>query len=273
MTEIQNLANKIKNRYGTIKRARGSFLYTEKRIRLTDLFLEGGRAILGWGSDYCSAWTICKNVLSRGLTGSFITDFNAVSKESGMSRLSRSVSSLLAGERFAVIYNSKDEALKDALFLSSSGTSVYRPWNPEKTDWRSVDCVLIAPPLAWAENLWILAVKQEVVQKNPEIQFKSVFIPAAVEAAITRSVYDLIKALQAREEKDWFIFDKVVTKYWTRKGPWLFPKMSEEKYSDFVEHCLDCELVISPVYNVPSVVPFGADSGVFKKLLQSPFEF
>ncbi len=50
MTEIQNLANKIKNRYGTVKRARGSFLYTEKRIRLTDLFLEGGRAILGWGA-------------------------------------------------------------------------------------------------------------------------------------------------------------------------------------------------------------------------------
>ena len=68
-------------------------------------------------------------------------------------------------------------------------------------------------------------------------------------------------------------YDKILTKYWTRHGPWLFPKIPQEKYESFVQHCLDCELVVSPFFSVPSIVPFGADSGVFKKLEKSPFDF
>ena len=40
------------------------------------MFLEGGRAILGWGSDHSSAFTLVKNVISRGLTGPFFTEFS-----------------------------------------------------------------------------------------------------------------------------------------------------------------------------------------------------
>ena len=42
-------ADEITTRYGYVKRARGYFLYTEKQVRLTDMFQEAGRAILGWG--------------------------------------------------------------------------------------------------------------------------------------------------------------------------------------------------------------------------------
>ena len=35
----------ISKRFGAIKRARGTFFYTEKGIRLTDLYLENGRAV------------------------------------------------------------------------------------------------------------------------------------------------------------------------------------------------------------------------------------
>lgn len=272
MTEINILAESIRSRFGTVKRARGNFLYTEKRVRLTDMFLEGGRAVLGWGSDFFSGWTILKNIISRGLTGSFVTDFNAVSKNSGLSRLSRAVSALLNDERIAIICNSKEDALKKSLAISKDGTFVYRPWNAQNIDWKNAACVLIAPPLAWAQNIWIVAVKSEFVE-NLQTDFCSALIPAALEAAVTRSFYDLIKALQVREEKDWFKYDKVLTKYWTRHGPWLFPKIPQEKYENFVQHCLDCELVVSPFFSVPSIVPFGADSGVFKKLEKSPFDF
>lgn len=278
MSEIKVLAESIKTRFGTVKRARGYFLYTEKRVRLTDMFLEGGRAVLGWGSDFSGVWTVFKNVISRGLTGSFITDFNALSKVSGTSRLSRAVSALLNDQRVAVICSSKEDALKKGLAVSKDGTFIYRPWGGQGLDFQKADCVLIAPPLAWAQNLWVLALKQDIVLKksdvleeNETVAGSSLFIPAALEAALTRSFYDLIKALQVREEKDWFKYDKILSEYWTRKGPWLFPKVPEEKYADFMQHCLDCELVISPFYSVPSLVPFGADSGVFKKLEKNPF--
>ena len=61
--ELEVFASEISKRFGNVKRARGCFLYTEKGVRLTDLFQEGGRAILGWGGN--SAFTVLKNVLSR----------------------------------------------------------------------------------------------------------------------------------------------------------------------------------------------------------------
>ena len=82
----------------------------------------------------------------------------------------------------------------------------------------------------------------------------------------------MIDALKTRKETDWFIYDKVITKYWQRKGPYLFPKIPQEKYDDFVLHCLDCNLLINPDYNNASIVPFGADFGVFSNLKNHPFE-
>ena len=103
MNEIEFLAEEIFKRYGTIKRARGPFLYTEKRKRLTDLYQEGGRAILGWGGS--SAFTMLKNALDRGATGSYRTDFTY--------RLEKAVNELFIGCRRKVFVFAKKE---DALF-------------------------------------------------------------------------------------------------------------------------------------------------------------
>lgn len=281
------LAQKIALKYGTIKRARGCFLYTEKRVRLTDLYQEGGRAILGWGAK--GTFTLLKNVLDRGITGSFLTDFSAKNVKY-KSQLSRAVSALFASDRTAFVFSSKSDALKAALAISKESTSVFKPWISADVKWNEIDCIIFAPALPWTDNIFVLAAKSDLVQKideNNSSENANCHSPARPEnlsfdfeaelsspicAAVTRSVYDLIKALQEREEKNWFIYDKILTKYWTRKGPYLFPKISEEKYEDFVIHCLDCELVISPDFREPSIVPFGADLGVFRKLEKNPFE-
>lgn len=278
MTKIKKLAGLISEKYGVIKRARGPFLYTAKNVRLTDLYQEGGRAILGWGSDSTSCWTVFKNVLSRGINGSFETDFSFSAAKKCATPLSRSCSALFGDGRTAVTFSSKEKALKAALSLSVEKTCVYRPWNTQDIQFNGHDCILFAPPLAWAESYWILACKKDILENADEeirraVEALSTKIPSPVEAAVTRSVYDLIKAIQVREEKNWFIYDTVLTRYFLRKGPYLYPKMSEAQYDSFVRHCLDCEIVISPDYSVPSIVPFGADKGVFRKLEKSPFEF
>ena len=124
-------------------------------------------------------------------------------------------------------------------------------------------------------DIYIVAVKPAVVQKALEdgkLISSNQNIPAPLHAAIARSIYDLIAALSERQEKHWFIYDKILTKYWERKGPYLFPKVAKEKYSDFMLHCLNLGIVISPDYAVPSIVPFGADTGVFTALKNNPFE-
>ena len=275
MNHVQQLATDITTRYGTIKRARGCFLYTAKGARLTDLYQEGGRAILGWGGS--SAYTVLKNVLSRGITGSFDTDVTprAAQTSSGTkSRLSRAVSELLASNRTVCICHSKASALRLALQYAPQSTSVYKPW-AEGAHWSDVAAVVIEPPLAWTPSFCLVALLDGGADAAVEdgILAESMPLAAPLCAAVTRAIYNLIAALQERKEKDWFIYDTVLTRYWTRTGPYLYPKVPEDVYADFVRHCLAQKIVISPVYEQPSIVPFGADKGVFRELERNPFAY
>ena len=250
----------IYSKYGIVTRARGCFLYTKKGVRLTDLYLENGRAVLGW--DGKNASTFFKNMLSKGLTGGFICQEH--------SRLDKAVSALLGSERITAVFGTKADSLKAGIALSSQSTSFYRPWNPGNVDWTSTDCVIIVPPFAWCDDFYILAVKKDFEGKLSALGQKE--LPFAQTAAVTRAIYNLAAQIPLRTEKDWFIYDPVVTKYWSRKGPYLFPKISENKYDAFVKHCLDCGLVINPSFNEPSIVPYGADTGVFAQLKKMPFD-
>ena len=82
------LAAEIQKRYGFVRRARGCYLYTEKNVRLTDCFLDGGRALLGW--DGGKARTVFKDTLERGANGSYCGGYE--------SRLATAVRHLLPGE-------------------------------------------------------------------------------------------------------------------------------------------------------------------------------
>ena len=264
------LFNELYNRYGAVKRARGTFLYTAKGVRVTDLYQEAGRAILGWEGG--SAFTMMKNILSRGQTGSFICE------NSASYRLQKAVSDLFASDRTIFCFTSHKAAVEAGLTLFPDETSVYRPWNVqnEKVNISQTAGLILTPPLPWAETIYIYAADTKRLQENPDkllLIRGAVTLPFALEAAFAKSIYNLIKALQEREEKDWFIYDTILTKYWERQGPYLFPKVPKENYDAFITHCLDCGILISPDYNTPSIVPFGADKGVFAKLKNSPFTF
>lgn len=272
------------NRYGTVTRARNCFLYTKKNVRLTDMWQEDGRAILGW--DAGNAFTYFKNFLSRAQVGSFICE--------DKSRVAKAISTLLNSDRQIFYFSNKLDAVKAGTEISSTGTSVYKPWNKQNPDWENVPCVVIAPPLPWTDTIYILAVK--LTEPSPisvgtaagvaipgisskiglpgfDTPKNAITLPFALEAAIARSIYNLIEAIKVREEKHFFIYDTVLCKYWERKGPYLYPKIQQNKYDEFVLHCLDLGIVINPDFNSPSIIPFGADKGVFTKLKNSPFDF
>lgn len=263
MTQNSYLYTEIFSRFGTVQRARGCFLYTKKGVRLTDLYQEGGRAVLGWGG---SVFTRFKNVLSRGITGSYITEYET--------QTTKAAETLLGSPRTVLFFSSYDSALRAALSVSPHGTCVYKPWNAAQTDISSQECVVIVPPLPWTQNLYIVAVRPEAAE-IASVAGRAVppseRIPAPLNAAVARSLFDLAAAVSVRSEKDWFLYDNLIAPYWTRTGPYLFPKVPEADYNAFVLHCLDCALVISPDYNTPSIVPFGADRGVFSKLKNAPF--
>lgn len=255
----------ISKRFGAIKRARGTFFYTEKGIRLTDLYLENGRAVLGWGNDNgtsgTSAFLKIKNNINRGLTGSFETDFSR--------QLDKAVSDLLNADCKAFVFFDKEKLQKAALSVSEKLVT-YIPWRNCVCDDKTVsdfECVSIVPPLPWTENLYILAVKRDVTPL-----FVSEKISGALKSGIARSIYDLIAELPKRQEKHWFLYDNVLQDYFVRKGPYLYSKINEADYDDFVRHCLDCNLAVSPAFDIPSIVPYGADKGVFSLLKNNPWK-
>ena len=268
MKELDFLSQEIFRRYGAVTRARGPFLYTEKNIRLTDLYQENGRAILGWGGG--SAFTILKNTLNRGTTGSYKTNFS--------NRLQKSISALLKSERKIYTFLDKKSAMELALNISPEGTSVYKPWADLNIDWSKIKSVIVEPPLPWTAGLYILAVKDdldmEVKLSHLQNSFFSVPLPAPIEAGATRAIYNLIQALNEREEKDWFIYDQALISYWERKGPYLHLRKDVirlENFPQFLCHCLDCGIVINPLYGGTSLVPYGADKGVFSKFMKKTF--
>ena len=264
MTNRDFLVKEVFSRYGTVQRARGCFLYTKKGVRLTDMYQEGGRAILGWGSG--SSSTVLKNTLNRHITGFFKTEFEAQTK--------KAVETLFSSPRTVFFYNNYSTALSAALAISKNATFFYRPWNGASVDLASQKAVIFLPPYPWGD-IFILAAHPESAEESAKygILDSGIKIPAPLHSAISRSIYDLIAALKTREEKDFFMYDQILSLYWTRKGPYLFPKMDINEYQKFILHCLDSSLVISPDYNTPSIIPFGADKGVFTKLKNNPFAF
>ena len=172
--------------------------------------------------------------------------------------------------------------MEAALLLDANSASVYKPFSG--VDYSAVKNVIVAPPLPWTNNLWILATSAldadnagnaasgaaggfgRPNDSGAAAALVSEPFPPALVAAAARSVYDLIAALKVRQEKDFFIYDKILTKFFERRSCWLRPKVPQEKYDGFVLACLDAGVAINPDYNADSIVPFGADKGLLKKM-------
>ncbi len=262
------LFSAMTERFGVVRRARGYFLYTKKNVRLTDLYLQGGRAILGWG--YGGAIGVFKNVLERKLLGNFDSEFSVQNGEKP-SRLSRALSDFFETPRRAFAF-SKPDGVDAVSFLKNSfgiNAVLYRPWLDSVEDVSRSNAIVFVPPFSFGDGFFLLALSP---QDGSAVR-SSFKIPAPLCAALIRAIYDLKKELPNRSEKDWFLYDTVLTKYWNRRGAYLFPKVSKEKWRDFLLHCLDCHIVISPNINEPSIVPFGVDAGNFSLLKKNPFDF
>ena len=258
-----NLEEEVYKRYGFIKRARGCFLYTQKNKRLVDLYRNNGSAVLGWGSSYgkgssFSAFTMLKNFLSRGLTGCFPTNLDA--------QTDKACSVLFNSERSVRFFSSREAAVEACRLQGINEPLFFYPWMQESlsTPIEQEKAIVFTVPFSWGTPLYAAAFLEKDGSKA--VSEKEFFLPPPLRAAVNRSIYDLILALQEMQEKDWFSYDKALTDYFVRKGPWLFPKISREDYESFVLFCLDLGIIINPQYNGKSIVPFKADRGVLKIL-------
>ena len=294
---VRRCNDELIKRYGAVVRARGPYLYTQKGVRITDLYLDAGRAVLGRGCSGSNAFRVLKNTLERGETGSFPSAYNT--------RFQKAVLSLIPGYDYAARFSTEDSLLRAAALYTSERTTVtkqnstgtqrvtvspsaglrvklWRPWQTETadsaagnnpyetlgTDTRIAEGILaFYPPLALQEA-GLIAVFKAGNKPFPPSDLCS----GALLNAITRSIYDLQREIPKRGEKEWSRFDAVLSPYFERKEAYLIPKILGAQYDEFILHCLDCRLLIPP-YPAPALVPVGVNEGNFSCLKQNPFKY
>ncbi len=285
------LAAEIQKRYGFVRRARGCYLYTEKGVRLTDCYLDGGRALLGW--DGGKARTVFKDTLERGANGSYCGGYEShlatavrhllpseyteirwyydsgVRATGSVGDLALGATGSVGGKTCAVSGSSADgtACVRDAV--------LWRPWldicaesTPKPTRYPDIKIVhpitdrpaviKLVPPYPWATSLCIYASCAEIPPSD--------VVPAPLLAAYARAFYDLKTALGTFGENDFKQFSKQLSPLFDRRACWLFPKIPRDSYDDFAKRCLDAGIVVSPHYDVPSIIPWRANKGDIKRI-------
>ena len=247
----------IYERFGNVKRARGFYLYTEKNIRLLDMYLSDGRAILGHKAG--RALTAFKRELSKGLFASYPSN--------DINLLKRALKSLFP-QYESLIFATKEKAInvmKEAFGVSIENIVIYRHFLEKDFG----KCFLFLPYSSL--NTSIILYKD--VEK-PKLLNEDFILPAEA-GAIASFIYDVIaskkrrengasihsmcgKKLFKKEEKTKKEINKLfplLNTFFDIEGQYLFFKGTEEEYKDFFISALENHILLSPSISTPSIFP------------------
>ncbi|UTC63943.1 hypothetical protein E4O00_08545 [Treponema sp. OMZ 788] len=251
-----NFYDEIRSRYGNIKRARGFYLYTEKNIRLLDMYLDGGMSILGRREN--QAPLVFKQSIDRGL--------NAFLPSAGDYRLKKALNSLFPEHPHFYLFSNEKEA---APYVYQN---IWLPFLPSSENLKSAKAFLVNPPFCTSIKI---AVSKEL------FPIESCEISAAEKETLAKAFFDLIRIIKLREQEKNLSDEELITSacgkkkkeqlakniksyrrvaelcsdFWNMEGPYLFSKLSEEKYEAFFKSALDSHILLSPYFTIPSILP------------------
>ncbi|UTC44725.1 hypothetical protein [Treponema sp. OMZ 857] len=273
-----DIYTEIRKRYGNVRRARGYYLYTEKNVRLLDLWLDGGKAILGRRTGQANL--VCKQFLDKGLIGFLPTKADV--------QLRRALEALLPDYPVIRWYETQDKAERIAgsvLQAGQNGTAQPLPvWRPFLdlalasdsqepiadgimlvTPAYPVPCGIIAagsrfeerlppsdvlfPPLAYSLARAFFDLKHKMDEFRMEDGQRS---GAAGRSA--RVSHTIVKKRQAALNRK-AEAERLIPGVWTQKGWYLFPHIPEAEYPALFLQALDAHVLISPEYGTPSILP------------------
>ena len=284
-----DIYTEIRKRYGNVRRARGYYLYTEKNVRLLDLWLDGGKAILGRRTGQANL--VCKQFLDKGLVGFLPTKADV--------QLRRALEALLPDYPVIRWYETQNKAERIAGSVmqadqadqaDQNGTvqplPVWRPFldlDPASdsqepiadsimlvTPAYPVPCGIIAagsrfeerlppsdvlfPPLAYSLARAFFDLKH----KMEELQIKEIKIEdghhSETAGRYARVSHTIVKKRQAGLNRK-AEAERLIPGVWTQKGWYLFPHIPEAEYPALFLQALDAHVLISPEYGTPSILP------------------
>ncbi len=247
-----------------IKRARNYYLYDNQGNRFLDLFLDNGRALAGHRPNGLSL--AIKNGISRGLYAPYPSVYSKRIKKLLLSEFSRfSQYGLYRNlDRFLTLFPGELIVSDPAVSQVETECCLWRPYLPVGN---LCNMLIVRFPFPGSD---VVAVLSDTDHKLPE----SDIIAPYICSGFIRSFYDLKKRIKDQDEDCWTLLDG--TKHWERKGPYLKPLCSEAAYEQLFQLYLDCKILLSPDYNIPSICASDLSEGdvraLYKKMKEANCE-
>lgn len=266
---MMNFYDEVRNRYGNVKRARGFYLYTEKNVRLLDMYLDGGMSILGRREN--QAPLVFKQSIDKGL--------NAFLPSSGDYRLKKALNSLFPEHPHFYLLSEWSKALS-FLEIEDNKTDLdscimentWKSFLPSSENLKKKKVFFVNPPFCTSIKI---AVSKDV------LPILSSEVSAAEKEVLAKAFFDLIRIIKLREQEKGLSDEELInsargkkkkqqlvksiksyrrvvelcSRFWNMEGPYLFSKLNEEKYETFFKAALDFHIFLSPYFTIPSILP------------------
>jgi hypothetical protein len=249
-----------------VLRARDFHIYTEGGKRLVDLWLQGGRAVLGHKPP--GVLLELKNAAERGLFSPFPHPLER--------RLTKALTVFFPDRSFR-FYNDPPSMYKalEKAFPSESASfqaatipdPAFPDSNAEKvtvTLWRPFvepvpNAPVLIPVLPWPLSPTVLALDKSLDRSFPQGEL----IPPILLAPAARALYDLAAQIRSRSpsRQMYYRVEKAIAGVWQLRGIYLTARVDREKYAELFKSFLEAGFLLPPSASEPAILPAAMSKG------------
>jgi hypothetical protein len=257
-----------------VLRARDFHLYTDSGKKLVDLWLYGGKAVLGHkpprvllelkNAAERGLFTPLPHPLERRLTKALVAIFPDRSFRLYNDSLSmyRAIEKALPRESAPF----QAEAIPDPAFLDSDAKkAVASLWRPFVEPVPKTPILL--PVLPWPLGPAVLTLDKSLEASFPEGEL----IPPVLLAQAARALYDLAAEIRSPSRQNYYRIEKAISGagqgngskscIWQRRGIYLTTRVDREKYADLFRSFLEAGFLLPPSASEPAILPSSMSKG------------
>jgi len=252
-----------------VLRARDFHLYTEGGKRLVDLWLQGGRAVLGHKPH--RVLLELKNVAERGLFSPFPHPLER--------RFAKALTVFFPDRSFRFYSNpsSMYHAIEKALSVKGASFNCSAIPDPAFPDSKKVTVTLwrpfvepvpkapiLIPVLPWPLGPVVLALDKSMEASFPQGEL----IPPVLLAPAARALYGLAAQIRSPSRQRYYRVEKAITGVWQLRGIYLTTRVDREKYSELFRSFLEAGFLLPPQASEPAILPAIMSKGEETKLVE-----
>ena len=262
MTEERVIRNRLAL-LPPIRRARLWRLYAEDGRRFLDLWMDGGRSLLG--AKGTGLGTAAKAAIDTGLTRPFPSVREGRLEKALLERYP-----LFAAVR---IFRNEDRARAAArAAFPGDEPAVLRPFaehlregpgRPDAAAPPRAALPLLPCPSALAPGILLVKDAADAAAIEGDL------VPPLSLACAQRALSELDIFAREYGERLWKKTDRRLKPFFERSGPYLYPRIGVEGYEGFFAAALGAGILISPDPEQPSIVPGDFDDGELARLAKA----